>query len=137
MLPEGKAIFEKEIKADFVESREKQTLSIEQSKESSIKDASKMNMTDEANSSIRPKMSYALLIAEALLDVEDRKLRSSEICYAIAKKHPYYNLKEKVWQNGISLTLSAHKDKLFAKLDRKGGFWKLLPKGEERYKSKK
>ena len=62
---------------------------------------------------------------------------TSEICYAIAKKHPYYNLKEKVWQNGISLTLSANKDKLFAKLDRKGGFWKLLPKGEECYKSKK
>ena len=140
LLPEGKAIFEKEIKDDFAESREEATIFDENLEESSIKDTAKMNMS-EANSNIRPKMTYAQLIAEVLLDAEDRKMRSSEICHAIAEKYPYYNLKDRVWQQCISYNLSAHKDKLFTLLDkdlkRKGGFWKLLPKGEEFHKSRK
>ena len=75
-------------------------LSVEKLGECSFKDTTKMNITDKANSNIRPKMTYAQLIAEALLDAEDQKLGSSEICHAIAKNHPYYNLEDKVWKHG-------------------------------------
>ena len=52
----------------------------------------------------KPKMSYAQLIAEALLTGQDRMLTLNEIYIAINKQHPYYSLDAATgrnWQNAI------------------------------------
>ena len=52
----------------------------------------------------KPKMSYAQLIAEALLTGPDRMLTLNEIYIAINKQHPYYSLDASTgrnWQNAI------------------------------------
>lgn len=56
------------------------------------------------NQYAKPKMSYAQLIAEALLTGQDRMLTLNEIYIAINKKHPYYSLDAasgRNWQNAI------------------------------------
>ena len=52
----------------------------------------------------KPKMSYAQLIAEALLTGQDRMLTLNEIYIAVNKQHPYYSLDAATgrnWQNAI------------------------------------
>jgi len=88
----------------------------------------------------KPKMSYAQLIAEALMGAEGRKLTLAGIYQAIADKHQYYKLEQtKNWQNAIrhNLTLS----RCFTKVPRpssegRGSYWKL-EKGAEYYIFKK
>lgn len=56
------------------------------------------------NSFAKPKMSYAQLIAEALLTGQDRMLTLNEIYIAINRQHPYYSLDAATgrnWQNAI------------------------------------
>ena len=56
----------------------------------------------------KPKMSYAQLIAEALLTGRERMLTLNEIYIAINKKHPYYSLDASTgrnWQNAIRSVL--------------------------------
>lgn len=62
----------------------------------------------EQNQHTKPKMSYAQLIAEALLTGTDRMLTLNEIYIAINKKHPYYSLDAasgRNWQNAIRSVL--------------------------------
>ena len=57
----------------------------------------------------KPKMSYAQLIAEALLTGQDRMLTLNEIYIAVNKQHPYYSLDAATgrnWQNAIRSVLS-------------------------------
>ena len=63
--------------------------------------ASKIEVQNEYT---KPKMSYAQLIAEALLTGRERMLTLNEIYIAINKKHPYYSLDASTgrnWQNAI------------------------------------
>lgn len=79
----------------------------------------------------KPKMSYAQLIAEALLTGPDRMLTLNEIYIAINKKHPYYSLDASTgrnWQNAIRHNLTLNK--AFIKVPRpategRGAYWKL------------
>ena len=60
----------------------------------------------EESQYVKPKMSYAQLIAEALLTGSDRMLTLNEIYIAINKQHPYYSLDAATgrnWQNAIRL----------------------------------
>ena len=57
----------------------------------------------------KPKMSYAQLIAEALLTGQDRMLTLNEIYIAVNKQHPYYSLDAATgrnWQNAIRSVFS-------------------------------
>jgi len=79
----------------------------------------------------KPKMSYAQLIAEALLTGQDRMLTLNDIYIAINKKHPYYSLDAasgRNWQNAIRHNLTLNK--AFIKVPRpategRGAYWKL------------
>lgn len=83
------------------------------------------------NQYAKPKMSYAQLIAEALLTGQDRMLTLNEIYIAINKKHPYYSLDAasgRNWQNAIRHNLTLNK--AFIKVPRpategRGAYWKL------------
>jgi len=76
-------------------------------------------------------MSYAQLIAEALLTGPDRMLTLNEIYIAINKQHPYYSLDASTgrnWQNAIRHNLTLNK--AFIKVPRpategRGAYWKL------------
>jgi hypothetical protein len=59
---------------------------------------------DVADNYVKPKMSYAQLIAEALMTGPDRMLTLNEVYIAINKQHPYYSLDAATgrnWQNAI------------------------------------
>ena len=49
----------------------------------------------------KPRMSYAQLIAEALINAPDGMLTLSEIYLAISGRHPYYKMEARNWQNSI------------------------------------
>ena len=76
----------------------------------------------------KPRMSYAQLIAEALLNRSDRMLTLSEIYAAINRRYPYYRMDVKSWQNAIrhNLTLNT----AFTKVPRpssegRGNYWRI------------
>jgi len=79
----------------------------------------------------KPKMSYAHLIAEALLTGSERMLTLNDIYIAINKQHPYYSLDAasgRNWQNAIRHNLTLNK--AFIKVPRpategRGAYWKL------------
>ena len=77
----------------------------------------------------KPKLSYAQLIAEALMAAEDRMLTLSEIYTSVAEKHPYYKMdRSRNWQNAIRHNLTLNK--CFTKVPRpasegRGSFWRL------------
>ena len=82
-------------------------------------------------SSKKPQMSYAQLIAEALNNSPDGMLTLSEIYLAISRKHPYYLMDSKNWQNSIRHTMTISKS--FTKIPRhpvlegRGSYWKVTP----------
>ena len=93
----------------------------------------------------KPNMSFAQLIAEALLTAPDRMLALKDIYIAINNKHPYYSLDEtqncRAWQNTLRHTLTLNK--YFIKIDRprevipygqhkpRGAEWKLKFEAEK------
>jgi len=85
---------------------------------------------DRRESSVkRPRMSYAQLIAEALLNSADRRLTLNDIYVHINARHPYYSLKGgKGWQNAVRHNLTLNKS--FVKVPRpanegRGSWWEL------------
>ena len=72
------------------------------------KNESTEKVVDEASE--KPRMSYAQLIAEALIDAPDRMLTVSNIFNAITTKHPYYKMNVKTWQNSMRQTLRTSKN---------------------------
>ncbi len=88
------------------------------------------NDSDEA----KPRMSYAQLIAEALVNSPDGMLTLSEIYAAISARHPYYKMEARNWQNSIRHNLTLNK--AFTKVPRmsssegRGSYWKLEPGAE-------
>ncbi|TRY75593.1 hypothetical protein TCAL_00527 [Tigriopus californicus] len=82
------------------------------------------------NVNTKPPYSYVAMIAMAIEESRDGKLKLSRIYDFIKKKFPYYrNLKGKGWQNSIRHNLSLNE--CFIKLpseggqERKGNFWTL------------
>lgn len=77
----------------------------------------------------RPRMSYAQLIAEALMNSSDRRLTLNDIYVHINARHPYYSLKGgKGWQNAVRHNLTLNKS--FVKVPRpanegRGSWWEL------------
>ena len=82
----------------------------------------------------KPRMSYAQLIAEALINAPDGMLTLSEIYLAISGRHPYYKMEARNWQNSIRHNLTLNKS--FTKVPRmsssegRGSYWKLEPGAE-------
>ena len=72
------------------------------------KNESTEKVVDEASE--KPRMSYAQLIAEALIDAPDRMLTVSNIFNAITTKHPYYKMNVKTWQKSMKNTLRTSKN---------------------------
>ena len=53
---------------------------------------------------LKPRMSYAKLIAEALEKSSNGTLSLSEICKSISIQHPYYKIEEPKWQNCLKVS---------------------------------
>ena len=91
-------------------------------------------MSPSGNDSEKPRMSYAQLIAEALVNAPDGMLTLSEIFNAISARHPYYKMEARNWQNSIRHNLTLNKS--FTKVPRmsssegRGSYWKLEPGAE-------
>jgi len=86
-----------------------------------------------ANKYSKPKMSYAQLICEAILHSKDNQLTLSEIYSEIHRRHPYYLLENRNWQNSIRHNLTLNK--CFVKVPRssnegRGSYW-TMEKGAE------
>jgi len=95
---------------------------------------SSSGMSPSSNDSEKPRMSYAQLIAEALVNAPDGMLTLSEIYNAISARHPYYKMEARNWQNSIRHNLTLNKS--FTKVPRmsssegRGSYWKLEPGAE-------
>ena len=81
----------------------------------------------------KPKMSYAQLIGEAIMHSKERQLTLSELYAEINKRHPYYSLNNKNWQNSIRHNLTLNKS--FTKVPRnttegRGSYWTMEPGAE-------
>lgn len=81
----------------------------------------------------KPKMSYAQLTGEAIMHSKERQLTLSELYAEINKRHPYYSLNNKNWQNSIRHNLTLNKS--FTKVPRnttegRGSYWTMEPGAE-------
>jgi len=96
--------------------------------------ADRASNASNTNSEEKPRMSYAQLIAEALVNAPDGMLTLSEIYSAISARHPFYKMEARNWQNSIRHNLTLNKS--FTKVPRmsssegRGSYWKLEPGAE-------
>lgn len=80
---------------------------------------------------VKPALSYACLIAEAINNSPDRRLTLSSIYQYLADHYPYFRYTRSGWQNSIRHNLSLNK--AFRKIPRgpgetgKGMFWTIDP----------
>ncbi|ORX98833.1 hypothetical protein K493DRAFT_4063 [Basidiobolus meristosporus CBS 931.73] len=85
--------------------------------------------TVEDKSPNEPKLTYATLIAQAIMSTAEQKTLLQDIYSYITTNYEYYRTCNKQWQNSIRHNLSLHK--AFCKLPRqkgtpgKGNFWTL------------
>ena len=85
---------------------------------------------EKISDAIKPKMSYAKLIAEALNNSSNGMLTVSDIYKAICVKHPYFKMETRGWKNCIRHNLSINKS--FTKSQKKvkdgpyGFYWKQI-----------
>jgi hypothetical protein len=76
----------------------------------------------------KPRLSYAQMIAESLMQAEDRMLPLCEIYIYITQKYPYFRMDVKSWQNAIRHNLTLNPS--FQKVPRpnnegRGNFWRM------------
>eukprot|EP00095_Tigriopus_kingsejongensis_P008468 maker-scaffold18_size714446-snap-gene-3.30 protein:Tk08468 transcript:maker-scaffold18_size714446-snap-gene-3.30-mRNA-1 annotation:"forkhead box protein k2" len=76
----------------------------------------------------KPRLSYAQMIAESLLQAPERMLPLAEIYVYINKKYPYYRMDVKSWQNAIRHNLTLNPG--FKKVPRpnnegRGNYWRI------------
>ncbi len=94
---------------------------------------------DDVNA-IKPYLSYACLIAEAINTSPEQKLTLSDIYKYLMDKHPYFRHTKNGWQNSIRHNLSLNK--AFMKVPRSGGepgkgmFWVIDPNHRASLESK-
>ncbi|XP_077113166.1 forkhead box protein I1c-like [Ranitomeya variabilis] len=85
---------------------------------------------------VRPPFSYSALIAMALQNAPEKKLRLRQICNYVINKFPFYQKNGDSWQKSIKHTLSINK--CFKKVARddhdpgKGTYWTLDPNCDKR-----
>ena len=77
----------------------------------------------------KPDCSYIELIAKAIMESPEKKLRLQDIYDTLEKKHPYFQVADPGWRNSIRHNLSLHE--CFCKTERcgsgKGHFWSIHP----------
>lgn len=77
----------------------------------------------------KPDASYIELIAKAILDSPEQKLRLHDLYDALEKKHPYFQVADAGWRNSVRHNLSLHE--CFCKSERcgngKGHYWSIHP----------
>jgi len=101
-----------------------------------------MKGSRKVNGYTKPRLSYAQLIAEALMGSEKRRLTLNDIYVKINARHPYYSLggdrgnimSPPNWQNAVRHNLTLNK--AFVKVPRpanegRGSFWSLAPDSEK------
>ena len=76
----------------------------------------------------KPRLSYAQMIAESLMQAEDRMLPLCEIYTYINQKYPYFRMDVNSWQNAIRHNLTLNPS--FQKVPRpnnegRGNFWRM------------
>jgi pSer/pThr/pTyr-binding forkhead associated (FHA) protein len=90
-----------------------------------------VDYSNEASKAIKPPMSYATLIGQAILATSDEKLSLNGIYEWIKKNFSYYRHIEPGWQNSIRHNLSLNPS--FLRVERenhapgKGGLWYIAP----------
>ncbi|KAK9767619.1 transcription factor [Basidiobolus ranarum] len=95
------------------------------------------NNPTEEKSSNEPKLTYATLIAQAIMSTSEQKTLLQDIYSYITTNYEYYRTCSKQWQNSIRHNLSLHK--AFCKLPRqkgtpgKGNFWTLTDEYKKFY----
>lgn len=92
------------------------------------------DLTPECSPGEKPRLSYAQLIAEALMTRKDQMMTLSEIYQAISRKYDYYNMEVKSWQNAIRHNLTLNPS--FSKIPRpsqegRGNYWRMEPGSEK------
>ena len=79
----------------------------------------------------KPKIFWAELISEALLNSSNGMLIVSDIYKSISARHPYYQMNVSGWKNSIGHTLTTNKS--FVKsTDKRPSYWKLSKNQEEK-----
>ena len=79
----------------------------------------------------KPKIVWAELISEALLNSSNGMLIVSDIYKSISARHPYYQMNVSGWKNSIGHTLTTNKS--FVKsTDKRPSYWKLSKNQEEK-----
>lgn len=103
---------------DYNNQRVKQEISIEDDEEEEGKKINKIQRgTRKLNGYAKPRLSYAQLIAEALMGSEKRRLTLNDIYVKINARHPYYSLggdrgnimSPPNWQNAVRHNLTLNK----------------------------
>ncbi|CCJ29579.1 unnamed protein product, partial [Pneumocystis jirovecii] len=88
---------------------------------------------------IKPDLSYASLIAQAILSSPTKKMTLSDIYEWITQTYKYYKYAQNGWQNSIRHSLSLNK--VFKKIFRKdgepgkGSFWTINSEYQDQFKS--
>ena len=88
-----------------------------------------MEVGDPLCSSKKPQLSYSQMIAEALMQAEDRSMPLSEILTFINRKYPHLRMDAEAWQRGVRSKLSVNP--CFKKVPRSrysegiGEFWTM------------
>ena len=97
----------------------------------------------------RPRLSFGLMIAEALMQAEDRMLPLCEIYTYINQKYPYFRMGNKSWQNAIRHNLTTNPSFHLttnpsfqtvpnsmerARTEGRGKFWTMEDGAERRFK---
>merc|ERR1719412_2327947 len=128
---------------DYNNPRVKKEISIEDDDDEEGKKINKIQRgTRKLNGYAKPRLSYAQLIAEALMGAEKRRLTLNDIYVKINARHPYYSLggdrgnimSPPNWQNAVRHNLTLNK--AFVKVPRpanegRGSFWSLAPDTEK------
>ena len=103
---------------DYNNPRVKQEISIEDDDDEEGKKINKIQRgTRKLNGYAKPRLSYAQLIAEALMGAEKRRLTLNDIYVKINARHPYYSLggdrgnimSPPNWQNAVRHNLTLNK----------------------------
>ena len=113
-----------------VHKRQKQNLNGINSEFEEVSNGAKVTSVSYRDLS-KPKMFYAKLISEALLNSSNGMLILSDIYKSISARHPYYQMNMSGWKNSIRHTLTTNKS--FVKsTGKRGSYWKLSENQDEK-----
>jgi hypothetical protein len=105
---------------DFENKTEDFNMTEESNFEEALNESEVSSVTDMS----KPKMSFAELISEALLNSPDGMLILADVYKSISARHPYYQMNEIKWQNSVKTQLSCN-NSFVKSTDKTGSPWKL------------